>query len=44
LRLCPRDFWSLSLPEWRAMLNPQGHAPSLARADLEHLMREFPDG
>jgi uncharacterized phage protein (TIGR02216 family) len=44
LRLKPRDFWALSLPEWRAMLNPQRSAPSLARADLETLMKAHPDG
>jgi uncharacterized phage protein (TIGR02216 family) len=43
LRLRPRDFWALSLPEWRAMLNPKGAAPAMARAGLEQLMREYPD-
>jgi len=43
LKLAPRTFWSLSLPEWRAMLAPlRGTAP-LARSDLENLMKEFPD-
>jgi uncharacterized phage protein (TIGR02216 family) len=44
LRLAPRDFWALSLPEWRALLNPKGVMPSLARADLETLMKAHPDG
>jgi hypothetical protein len=42
--LAPRDFWALSLPEWRALLNPRDAVPGLRRAELEHLMRAFPDG
>jgi len=45
LRLAPQTFWAMSLPEWRAALSrlPKRSAP-LARAELEHLMKEFPDG
>ncbi|HTT98969.1 MAG TPA: phage tail assembly chaperone [Rhizomicrobium sp.] len=45
LRLAPAIFWAMSLPEWRAALSrlPKRAAP-LARSDLEHLMKEFPDG
>jgi hypothetical protein len=35
-------FWSLSLPEWRALLAPR-RTPSLDRAGLEALMTAFPD-
>jgi uncharacterized phage protein (TIGR02216 family) len=45
LRLLPRDFWAMSLPEWRAALSrlPKRAAP-LARSGLEQLMKEYPDG
>jgi hypothetical protein len=35
----------MSLPEWRAAMSrlPKRTAP-LARADLERLMKEYPDG
>lgn len=46
LRLAPGDFWALSLCEWRALV--EGHfgpaAPAMARAGLEQLMKEYPDG
>ncbi|MEI9932793.1 MAG: phage tail assembly chaperone [Rhizomicrobium sp.] len=45
MRLSPRDFWAMSLPEWRAALSrlPKRMA-RLARNDLEQMMKEFPDG
>jgi uncharacterized phage protein (TIGR02216 family) len=45
LRLAPATFWAMSLPEWRAALSrlPKRTAP-LARAGLEQMMKEFPDG
>jgi hypothetical protein len=42
LRLAPATFWSLSLPEWRALLQPP-RAQALARNDLEQLMTLYPD-
>ncbi|MBL6853128.1 MAG: phage tail assembly chaperone [Alphaproteobacteria bacterium] len=42
LHLTPATFWSLSLPEWRALTtSPRG--PTLTRIDLEHLMQAHPD-
>jgi uncharacterized phage protein (TIGR02216 family) len=46
LRLPPRVFWAMSLVEWRAAVSrlaPRGTEP-LARAELERMMKEFPDG
>jgi uncharacterized phage protein (TIGR02216 family) len=46
LRLCPRDFWALSLCEWRALVD--GHfgpaRPAMTRGDLNALMKAYPDG
>jgi uncharacterized phage protein (TIGR02216 family) len=42
LHLAPQVFWSLSLPEWRALTTPR-RAPALARRDLDLLMQSFPD-
>ncbi|MBN9588100.1 MAG: phage tail assembly chaperone [Alphaproteobacteria bacterium] len=46
LRLRPRDFWALSLCEWRALV--EGHfgraAPPMTRGDLDALMKAYPDG
>lgn len=45
MRLPPRIFWALSLPEWRAMLSglaPRAALP-MARADLDRLMQLHPD-
>lgn len=39
----PKDFWALSLVEWRA-LTSETAAPALGRASLEALMARFPDG
>jgi uncharacterized phage protein (TIGR02216 family) len=45
LRLAPRDFWSLSLPELYAAM--QAHYRRLpvpiTRVELEQLMRDHPD-
>lgn len=38
----PRDFWRLSLAEWRALTADDGPQP-LGRAGLEALLRRFPD-
>jgi hypothetical protein len=46
MRLSPRDFWALSLPEWRALCearSPHQRAP-LNRGDLDILLKEHPDG
>jgi uncharacterized phage protein (TIGR02216 family) len=46
LRLRPRDFWALSLCEWRALVD--GHfgpaAPAMTRGDFNALMKAYPDG
>jgi uncharacterized phage protein (TIGR02216 family) len=42
LRLTPSTFWSLSLPEWRALTTPP-RAAALSRASFESLMAEYPD-
>jgi Phage tail assembly chaperone protein, TAC len=44
MRLEPRLFWALSLPEWRALTRPAARTKPLARAELETLMKEHPDG
>lgn len=38
----PRDFWRLSLVEWRA-LTGEVVAPALDRAAFEALARRYPD-
>ena len=47
LRLAPRDFWAMTLPELRAAM-PQAAGPTPAtqppgRDALDELMRRFPD-
>jgi hypothetical protein len=37
-------FWSLSLPEWRALTFPPRRATPLARSEFDDLMRRYPDG
>ena len=49
MRITPRDFWAMSLCEWRACLrgfqNMRGpRAVPLARHELEDLMERYPDG
>ncbi len=44
MRLSPRDFWALSLPEWRALCEvhfPQ--APALNRGGFDELLSLHPD-
>jgi uncharacterized phage protein (TIGR02216 family) len=44
LKLAPQIFWSLSLPEWRAVTAAFAPAtPPLARSDLQTLMQQYPD-
>lgn len=45
MRLAPRDFWALSLCEWRALTVARFGAavPALTRAGLHALMRNHPD-
>jgi uncharacterized phage protein (TIGR02216 family) len=45
LRLSPRDFWSMTPKEFAsaAGLARRGLGTAPARADLLHLMHEFPD-
>ncbi|MBV9905533.1 MAG: phage tail assembly chaperone [Alphaproteobacteria bacterium] len=43
LHLPPATFWSLSLPEWRALIAPYTQAAPLTRAGLKRLMEEHPD-
>jgi len=41
----PRDFWALSLPEWRALCDarfPKAQAP-LTRGGLDALLSHYPD-
>jgi uncharacterized phage protein (TIGR02216 family) len=45
MRLSPRDFWALSLPEWRVLCEarvPQAQAP-LNRGGLDELLARYPD-
>jgi len=42
MRLTPAIFWSLSLPEWRAITAPPRSA-ALTRRDFVQLMQRFPD-
>ena len=42
LRLAPRDFWAMTLPELRAAIGPPPAEPTPREALLE-LMRRFPD-
>jgi uncharacterized phage protein (TIGR02216 family) len=47
LRLSPREFWAMSLPELQAaseaLFGPSPAAPPMSREKLEELMRAFPD-
>jgi len=46
MKLCPREFWALSLPEWRVLCQarfPEARA-GLRRAELDRLLKEHPDG
>lgn len=44
LRLNPRDFWALTPLEFLVLLGLEGGPPPMARARLEELSRDFPDG
>lgn len=39
----PREFWRLSLREWRALSAPSAQAGHLARSDFDFLSAQFPD-
>ena len=39
--IAPKDFWRLSLVEWRALTG--GEAEALPRAAFEALARQYPD-
>jgi len=43
LHLPPSVFWSLSLPEWRALTAPPRTTTPLARAEFETMMSLHPD-
>ena len=43
LRLSPRDFWAMSLPELRAALDARKGAAPPDRESLARMMRRFPD-
>jgi uncharacterized phage protein (TIGR02216 family) len=42
LGLSPREFWTMSLTEWRAIMAAH-EPPVLERTELETLMQEHPD-
>jgi hypothetical protein len=46
MKLPPRDFWALSLTEWRALCTARfpGAGAGMNRAGLERLLKEHPDG
>lgn len=48
LRLCPADFWAMTVPEFLAALEGAGligrEPAAMGRSGLERLMAEFPDG
>lgn len=39
----PREFWALSLAEWRALTSPPHAERPLSRAELDALLLEHPD-
>lgn len=43
LRLSPKVFWVLSLPELAAMAGAFGEPAGLSRREVEALMSRFPD-
>ena len=40
--LPPKEFWALSVREWRALTRPHETTP-LSRAELDRLAARFPD-
>lgn len=43
LGVSPREFWRLSLREWRALSAPLLSADALSRTALDSLSTRFPD-
>jgi uncharacterized phage protein (TIGR02216 family) len=43
LGVSPREFWRLSLKEWRALTTPAAAADALSRAAFNELAQLFPD-
>lgn len=43
LGLGPREFWGLSLREWRALIAPAAAAEALSRQAFDQLAQMFPD-
>ena len=43
LGVSPREFWRLSLREWRALSAPLLSADALSRTALDSLSAQFPD-
>ena len=43
LGLSPGDVWALSVGEWTALAAAGGGAAGFDRADLETLLRQYPD-
>jgi uncharacterized phage protein (TIGR02216 family) len=47
MRMRPRDFWAMTIPEWNAAVAgfqaAHGITAPLARADLDRLMQNYPD-
>lgn len=43
LGVSPREFWRLSLREWRALTAPAAAADVLSRAAFDELAQLFPD-
>lgn len=43
LRLLPKVFWQLSLPEFSAMTGVFSAQAVMSRRNVEALMRQFPD-
>jgi uncharacterized phage protein (TIGR02216 family) len=47
MRMRPCDFWAMTITEWNAAVAgfnaAHGITAPLARADLETLMRDYPD-
>jgi uncharacterized phage protein (TIGR02216 family) len=43
-RISPRDFWSLSLREWRALIDARAQrAAALSRGEFAKLAARYPD-
>lgn len=45
MKMAPRDFWALSLREWRALCSARSPAGAgLKRSEFDRLLKEHPDG